>query len=104
MATNLRGSTDMNGERSRGAKRRFAALTHAVKSTRLNSYITDLIGYIPGFGKTNPFLIDAAPPSPGDLDGLRGDPAFKLACGRLPDSGRDLCSRPTMSQLENAPE
>jgi DDE family transposase len=26
-----------------------------------------------------------------------------LACGRLPDSGRDLCSQPTLSRLENAP-
>jgi hypothetical protein len=31
------------------------------------------------------------------------DPAFKLACGRLPDSRHDLCSQPTMSRLENAP-
>ena len=31
-----------------------------------------------------------------DLDYLRSDPALKLACGRLPDSGRDLCSQPTM--------
>src|SRR5665811_2209695 len=31
-----------------------------------------------------------------DLDHLRSDPAFKLACGRLPDSGRDLCSQPTL--------
>src|SRR6201993_4968754 len=38
-----------------------------------------------------------------DLDRLRSDPAFKLACGRLPDSGRDLCSQPTVSRLENAP-
>lgn len=38
-----------------------------------------------------------------DLDVLRGDPAFKLACGRLPDSGADLCSQPTLSRLENAP-
>ena len=30
-----------------------------------------------------------------DLDRLRFDPAFKLACGRLPDTGRDLCSQPT---------
>jgi Transposase DDE domain group 1 len=30
-----------------------------------------------------------------DLDHLRSDPALKLACGHLPDSGRDLCrSRP----------
>ena len=38
-----------------------------------------------------------------DLDDLRSDPAFKLACGRLPDTGRDLCSQPTLSRLENAP-
>jgi hypothetical protein len=31
------------------------------------------------------------------------DPAFKLACGRLPDSGVDLCSQPTLSRLENGP-
>lgn len=39
-----------------------------------------------------------------DLDQLRSDPAFKLACGRLPDSGLDLCSPPTLSRLENAPD
>jgi hypothetical protein len=38
-----------------------------------------------------------------DLDSLRFDPAFKLACGRLPDSGTDLCSQPTISRWENAP-
>ena len=38
-----------------------------------------------------------------DLDHLRHDPAFKLACGRLPDTGDDLCSQPTLSRLENAP-
>jgi hypothetical protein len=38
-----------------------------------------------------------------DLDHLRRDPAFKLACGRLADTGRDLCSQPTVSRLENTP-
>ena len=38
-----------------------------------------------------------------DLDSLRTDPAFKLACGRLPDTGPDLCSQPTLSRVENAP-
>jgi hypothetical protein len=38
-----------------------------------------------------------------DLDHLRKDPAFKIACGRLPDTGNDLCSQPTMSRWENAP-
>jgi Transposase DDE domain group 1 len=38
-----------------------------------------------------------------DLDHLRRDPALKLACGQLPDSGRDLCSQPTVSRTENTP-
>lgn len=38
-----------------------------------------------------------------DLDSLRVDPAFKLACGRLPETGAALCSQPTLSRLENAP-
>ncbi len=39
-----------------------------------------------------------------DLDSLRTDPGFKLACGRLPDTGRDLCSQPTVSRWENRPD
>jgi hypothetical protein len=38
-----------------------------------------------------------------DLDQQRRDPGFKLACGRLPDSGADLGSQPTVSRWENAP-
>ena len=38
-----------------------------------------------------------------DFDWLRCDPAFKLACGRCPDTGDDLCSQPTISRWENAP-
>ena len=36
-------------------------------------------------------------------DALRSDPAFKMAVGRLPESGKDLCSQPTISRLENLP-
>src|SRR6185437_1608713 len=32
-----------------------------------------------------------------------GDPAFKLACGRLPETDAHLCSQPTLSRIENAP-
>ena len=39
-------------------------------------------------------------PDGNDFDRLRFDPAFKLACGRLPDSGGDLCSQPTISRWE----
>ncbi|MGI9492706.1 MAG: IS1380 family transposase [Geminicoccaceae bacterium] len=38
-----------------------------------------------------------------DASGLRSNPAFKLAQGRLP-SGRDLASQPTISRLENLPD
>ena len=38
-----------------------------------------------------------------DCDTLRFDPLFKLAVGRAPESGRALCSQPTMSRLENMP-
>ena len=38
-----------------------------------------------------------------DLDHLRADPAFKLACGRLPESGADLMSQPPVSRIENTP-
>ena len=38
-----------------------------------------------------------------DFGPLRSDPAFKLACGRLPETGADLASQPTLSRLENAP-
>ena len=38
-----------------------------------------------------------------DLDHLRTDPAFKIACGRLPETGADLMGQPTVSRLENTP-
>ncbi|MBV1702154.1 MAG: transposase [Hyphomicrobiales bacterium] len=38
-----------------------------------------------------------------DLNDLREDPAFKLACGQLPDGGYKLCSQPTLSRFENQP-
>ena len=38
-----------------------------------------------------------------DCDALRDDPLFKLATGRLPESGAPLCSQPTMSRFENMP-
>ena len=50
------------------------------------------------------FAIACGYPDADDLDDLRTDPAFKLACGRLPESGADLPSQPTMSRWENAPD
>src|SRR5471032_2469051 len=50
------------------------------------------------------FAIACGYPDGNDLDSLREDPAFKMACGRLPASGVDLASQPTISRLENAPD
>ena len=50
------------------------------------------------------FAIACGYPDADDLDDLRRDPAFKLACGRLPESGDHLASQPTMSRWENAPD
>ena len=48
-------------------------------------------------------MIAAGYPDANDSDTLRADPAFKMAVGRLPESGADLCSQPTISRLENLP-
>jgi hypothetical protein len=50
------------------------------------------------------FAIACGYPDGNDLDDLRKDPAFKMACGRLPESGGDLASQPTISRLENTPD
>src|SRR5580700_6806618 len=48
-------------------------------------------------------LIAAGYPDGNDCDALRSDPVFKMAVGRLPESGEDLCSQPSISRLENLP-
>ncbi len=48
-------------------------------------------------------LIAAGYADANDCDALRADPAFKMALGRLPESGAELCSQPTISRLENLP-
>lgn len=64
--------------------------------SRIVHTLTDMI-------RARVFAIACGCEDADDLDVLRFDPAFKLACGRLPDTGRDLCSQPTLSRLENAP-
>ena len=50
------------------------------------------------------FAIACGYPDGNDLDVLRKDPAFKMACGRLPETGLDMASQPTPSRLENTPD
>jgi len=42
-------------------------------------------------------LIAAGYPDANDCDSLRDDPAFKTAVGRLPETGAQLCSQPTLA-------
>jgi hypothetical protein len=48
-------------------------------------------------------LIACGYPDANDCDALRRDPVFKMAVDRLPLTGHDLCSQPTMTRLENLP-
>jgi hypothetical protein len=62
-----------------------------------------VIHLLPDILRARIFAIACGYEDADDLDRLRSDPAFKLACSRLPDTGRDLCSQPTVSRWENAP-
>jgi hypothetical protein len=75
-------------------------LAHAFPDRRDPSRITHTLA---DMIRARTFAIACGYEDADDLDCLRTDPAFKLACGRLPDSGADLCSQPTLSRLENAP-
>jgi hypothetical protein len=62
-----------------------------------------VIHLLPDILRARIFAIACGYEDADDLDRLHSDPAFKLACSRLPDTGRDLCSQPTISRRENAP-
>ena len=55
------------------------------------------------FPRPRMFAIASGYEDADDCYFLRHDPMFKMAVGRLPESGEPLCSQPTMSRLENAP-
>jgi len=72
-------------------------LAGVISDGRDASRITHLL---PDILRARIFAIACGYEDADDLDRLR---SLKLACGRLPDSGRDLCSQPTVSRWENAP-
>jgi hypothetical protein len=78
------------------AKKLSGALPDRRDRSRIVHSLADMI-------RARMFAIACGYEDGNDLDHLRRDPGFKLACGRLPDTGRDLCSQPTLSRLENAP-
>jgi hypothetical protein len=87
-----------------GADRRLGlvdALAELIPDHRSPAHITHEIAAVL---RARIIAIGCGYPDGDDLDHLRQDPAFKLACGRLPESGADLASQPTISRLENAPD
>ena len=49
-------------------------------------------------------LIAAGYEDGNDCDALRADPAFKMAVGRLPERGADLCSQPPCGGSRTCPD
>ena len=85
-------------ERRLGLADRLAAVIRDPRDPgRVTHALTDIL-------RARIFAIACGYEDADDLDRLRTDPAFKLACGRLPDTGLDLCSQPTLSRIENLPD
>jgi hypothetical protein len=84
-------------ERRLGIAQRLASLIADPRDPRLITHS------VPDILRARMLAIACGYEDADDLDDLRIDPGFKLACGRLPDTGDDLCSQPTMSRWENAP-
>jgi len=84
-------------ERRRRLADTFAAL---IADPRDRAHVTHTVADVL---KARMLAIGCGYPDGNDLDWLRSDPAFKLACGRLPETGKDLASQPTVSRWENAP-
>ena len=78
------------------AERLAACLEDPRDPERVRHGLAEMIRY-------RALLIAAGYPDGNDCEALRSDPAFKMAVGRLPESGADLCSQPTISRLENLP-
>jgi hypothetical protein len=75
-------------------------LARLFRDERDSERVTHPLGSIIG---ARIFAIGCGYEDGNDLDHLRKDPTFKVACGQLPDGGHDLCSQSTISHLENAP-
>ena len=87
----------------RGAERRLGLAGTLAGCIREWRDPDRVVHSLPAMLRFRMFAIACGYEDADDCDDLRADPLFKLAVGRAPESGRDLCSQPTMSRLENAP-
>ena len=83
-------------QRLKIAERLAACLEDRRDPERVRHELAEMIRY-------RALLIAAGYPDGNDCDALKSDPAFKIAVGRLQESGKDLCSQPTTSRPENRP-
>ena len=84
----------------RGAERRLGLSETLAGCIREWCDPDRVVHVLPGMLRSRMFAIACGYEDADDCDGLRGDPLFKLAVGRAPESGRDLCSKPTLSRLK----
>ena len=95
-------SSDGNLVPLREAERRLSlteTLANCIRDWRSRAFIVHTLADMLRF---RTLAITCGYESAGDCDALRADRLFKLASGRVPRSGRDLCFQPTISRLENA--
>jgi hypothetical protein len=96
-------SSDAGVLRLRGVEQRLSIATRLVSCltdhrdpNRIDHTLVEML-------RLRMFAIAAGYEDSNDCTTLRYDPVFKMALGRVPESGEPLCSQPTMSRLENAP-
>ncbi|MBP2233316.1 hypothetical protein J2847_006653, partial [Azospirillum agricola] len=88
-------SADALPDRRDGVDGGFERLARCIEDPRAPERIRHTLAEMIRF---RALLIAAGYPDANDCDTLRSDPAFKMAVGRLPESGADLCSQPTISR------
>ena len=76
----------------------LSRLIEAITDRRHPSYVAHSVADLV---KQRVFQIACGYEDANDCDALCSDPGFKVACDRLPISGENLASQPTMSRFEN---
>ena len=76
----------------------LSRLSRAIKDHRHQSYVAHSTAELI---KQRVFQIACGYEDANDCNALCSDPGFKVACDRLPISGENLASQPTMSRFEN---
>ncbi len=85
----------------RAVEARCGVLKRIVKAIADRRHASYLDHSVASLVEQRVFQIACGYEDANDCNVLRADPGFKAACARLPSSGADLSSQPTMSRFEN---